>query len=84
LVKRLGVRALDADQVAWVLGKEHMDIDAEKDESVDDATKEEESLSEEAKEEKVTKPQVQAGTKRNASETKPQAEGTRKSARTKK
>jgi hypothetical protein len=82
LVKRLGVRALDAEQVAWALGKERMDIDAEHDEFVDDAVKGEESASEEAVE--VTKPQVQAGTKRKASETKPQAEGTRKSARTKK
>jgi hypothetical protein len=84
LVKRLGVRALDAEQVAWVLGKEHMDIDVEDDGPVDDAAKEEESVPETAVEEKVSKPQVKAGAKRKASETKTPIEGTRKSTRTKK
>jgi hypothetical protein len=85
LVKRLGVRAVDAEQVAWVLGKERVDIDVGDDGAVEDAvTKEEEPVSDEAAEERVSKPRAKAGTKRKASEMKPPAEGTRKSTRTKK
>jgi hypothetical protein len=85
LVKRLGVRAVDAEQVAWVLGKERVNIDVRDDGDVEDAaTKEEEPVSDEAAEEKVSKPRAKAGTKRKASETKPPAEETRKSTRTKK
>jgi hypothetical protein len=85
LVKRLGVRAVDAEQVAWVLGKERVDIDVRDDGDVEDAvTKEEEPVSDEAAEERVSKPRAKAGTKRKASEMKPPAEGTRKSTRTKK
>jgi hypothetical protein len=85
LVKRLGVRAVDAEQVAWVLGKERVDIDVGDDGAVEDAViKEEEPVSDEAAEERVSKPRAKAGTKRKASETKPPAEGTRRSTRTKK
>jgi hypothetical protein len=99
LIERLGVRAVDVERVAWVLGREGVDVDAD-DENVKkpthseeekediskietkepNETKEEDQSGEETEKQKVSK----KGTKRKASVSKPPAEGTRKSTRTKK
>jgi hypothetical protein len=85
LVKRLGVRAVDAERVAWVLGKERVDVGAEsEEEAVKKEDVEEKVELEEVVEEKVMKKGVKAGAKRKASVEKVPAEGTRKSTRTKK
>lgn len=85
LEKRLNVRALDAERVAWVLGKEGVNVDEGIDE--EDAAEPEEVEENDEKgvaETKVSKPKSQAGMKRKASETKTPAEGTRKSTRIRK
>jgi hypothetical protein len=84
LVKRLNVQAVDAEKVAWVLGKAGIDIDAE-DSAIDRVDPHEKELeSEQDVEGNASKQQVKSGTKRKASETKPLAKETRKSTRTKK
>lgn len=75
LRERLGVRCVDAEKVAWVLGREGVDCG------------DEESVGEKGDmEEEVEKPKKveTKGTKRKTLDVKPPAEGTRKSARTKK
>jgi hypothetical protein len=103
LVKRLGVRAVDVERVAWVLGKEEVDVDGEDegevdvhDEDEDEATKgdkgEVESKDEDGKteveeiedpEESKQAPKPKKGVKRKAGNTKPPAEGLRRSSRRK-
>lgn len=97
VVERLGVRAVDVERVAWVLGKEVIDVDAEV--AADDgdakvASREQEDEKEDVEEEKETETKIvqektgkkddKKGTKRKASVSKAPAEGTRKSTRTKK
>ena len=83
LIKRLGVRAVDVERVAWVLGKENVDVSAgidgveEEEKAGEDGAEEKEPM-----EEKAVKKEVKKGTKRKASEIKPPTEGTRKSTRT--
>jgi hypothetical protein len=84
LVKRLNVQAVDAEKVAWVLGKEGVDIDAE-DSAIDGVDLHEKELeSEENREEKVLNQRVILGTKRKVSEMKSLAREKRKSIRTRK
>lgn len=83
LVKRLGVRAVDAEKVAWVLGHERVDVDAGDDsQDVQVEAHKKEPEEKEVLEQKSSK--QSAGTKRKASEAKTPTEGTRKSTRTKK
>lgn len=74
LRKRLGVGCVDVERVAWVLGKE----------SVDCGEEEQEDEEEKQAEKEVAKKVEKKGTKRKVVESKAPAEGTRKSARTKK
>lgn len=85
LVKRLNVRAVDAEKVAWVLGKEGVNADEEKEEEIakPKAVKED-TEEDQIADTKAPKQKSKAGTKRKASEAKTPAEGTRKSTRTKK
>ncbi|KAL6170448.1 hypothetical protein ACJQWK_03427 [Exserohilum turcicum] len=92
------VRVADVEKVAWVLGKEMEDVSAGEDMDVsagkgDAAKQAEESVEEEPQETKLNeaggsetraKPAPQKGTKRKAAPAKTAAEGTRKSARTRK
>lgn len=82
LVKRLDVRAVDAEKVAWVLGKEGAIVDDGKEE--EPGVVKEDDIKEDVAETKASKQKPKAGTKRKASEAKTPAEGTRKSNRTKK
>jgi hypothetical protein len=84
LIERLGVRAVDVERVAWVLGKEGVVIDDEDHGAGDEEKNEkiEAEVEEDAKEKEPRKPDTK-GTKRKASESKPPVEGTRKSTRTK-
>jgi hypothetical protein len=85
LVKRLGVRAVDAERVAWVLGKEGVDVDDGDDEEVGEVeVKQDVAEVEDAVVDKKSKQGAKTGTKRKASDAKPPVEGTRKSTRTKK
>jgi hypothetical protein len=85
LVKRLNVQAVDAEKVAWVLGKESVDVDAEDDDAIDEAVLHAGEAEFEADVERTApKQRFKSGTKRKASEKNPQSEGTRKSTRTKK
>jgi hypothetical protein len=93
LIERLGVRAVDVERVAWVLGKEGVDVDVDANADVEDGgakgelEEEQEVVVEsepESVEEKAPKKVANAGKKRKASVSKPLAEGTRKSTRTKK
>ncbi|KAH5165776.1 hypothetical protein HBI73_034400 [Parastagonospora nodorum] len=84
LIERLGVRAVDVERVAWVLGKESVDIDAGSDGVGEEKSEQDEAEEEKVTEEKTVKKEVKKGTKRKASEAKPPTEGTRKSTRTKK
>ena len=93
-----GVRAVDVERVAWVLGKEGRDVgvlDGEEEDVKTHGVEVSEKVEGEEKEavvdEDVTvekqekrKPAVKKGTKRKATDSKPPAEGTRKSTRTKK
>jgi hypothetical protein len=85
LIERLGVRAVDVERVAWVLGKEGVDISSgshgveEEFKDGDDGTEEKGIV-----EMKASKTEVKKGTKRKVGEEKPYAEGTRKSTRMKK
>lgn len=90
LSRRLGLRAVDMEKVAWVLGKEGADIDAN-DEAHEKYLKKgattevpgvEEVEDEEVAKEVESKPKK--GTKRKATDAKKEVEGTRKSTRTKK
>lgn len=84
LVNRLGVRAVDAEKVAYVLGKEGADIGIEGDgERAVDSKDSGESVKDEIDKEPVPLEKPKRGTKRKATASKPQTEGTRKSARTK-
>lgn len=76
LRKRLNIRAVDAEKVAWVLGKESVNVDADNEEE-GDSTPPEKSVEKEDEGEK-------RGAKRKANDSKAPKEGTRKSARTKK
>jgi hypothetical protein len=87
LVKRLVVRAVDVERVAWVLGKEGIDIDiGEHNEEIGEAdVGKGVAKVEDAVVERKPKQEVKTGTKRKASESKPLVEeGTRKSTRMKK
>jgi hypothetical protein len=88
LMERLGVRATEVERVAWVLGKEGVDIDAEggSEDAASAAAEEEEvnAKGEEEKEDVEVKATKKKGTKRKGGEMKTPTEGTRKSARTKK
>jgi hypothetical protein len=76
--KRLGVRALDVERVAWVLGREGVNVDEEYDDGGEDG--ETENTEVKQAEEKTT---TKKGTKRKAGDSKASIEGTRKSTRTK-
>ncbi|KAH8730085.1 hypothetical protein GQ44DRAFT_747095 [Phaeosphaeriaceae sp. PMI808] len=87
LVKRLGVRAVDAEKVAWVLGKEGLDVGADdegKGEEEDKEVKLEKSMQQQGSVEAKPKQEVKKGTKRKVVESKVPNEGTRKSSRTRK
>lgn len=85
LIERLGVRAVDVERVAWVLGKESVDVSADSDGAEEEEKAgEDEAEGDEAMKEKAVKKEVKKGTKRKASETNPPTEGTRKSTRTRK
>jgi hypothetical protein len=92
LIEKLGVRAVDVERVAWVLGKEGVDVGDDADEDDEeggakvevDEKQEEEVKETEAVEAKSSKKDVKKSTKRKASVSKTPAEGTRKSTRTKK
>ena len=85
---RLGVRAMDAEKVAWVLGKEKLDCGDEEEEegvgSSEDAGKETEKTEVEVEVESAAKQTSKKGMKRKAADSKASTVGTRKSARTKK
>lgn len=98
LRKRLNIRAIDAERVAWVLGKENVDVDiddeskekerVEQAESTEDGADDAEPNSAGKKKvedipEKPSKPSSKTGIKRKAREAKLPAEGTRKSSRRK-
>ncbi|KAF1922057.1 hypothetical protein BDU57DRAFT_70503 [Ampelomyces quisqualis] len=81
---RLGVRAVDAEKVAWALGKEAIDVDDDTEVNPSVGSEEKEYPLKEARElldEAKPEPEVTKGTKRKA---KPVTEGARKSMRTKK
>lgn len=90
LVSRLGVRALDAEKVAYVLGKEGADLaDGNEDRAAQQSTTIEPvtTLKKEDSKPEVEEPKIEEpkkGTKRKQSTSKPQTEGMRKSTRTKK
>ncbi|KAH7389502.1 hypothetical protein DE146DRAFT_758811 [Phaeosphaeria sp. MPI-PUGE-AT-0046c] len=84
LVERLNVKAVDAEKVAWVLGKEGVDLDLGDEEEVSESNVVKADAEGEVAETKALKQKSKAGTKRKASEAKSPAEGTRKSTRTKK
>ncbi|KAF1940860.1 hypothetical protein EJ02DRAFT_512828 [Clathrospora elynae] len=89
--KRLGeVGAVDFERVAWVLGKEGVDVsaigvDGEEEEEEEEEQKEEKPKRKTAKKDTSDAETIaKRGTKRKATQVKLRAEGTRKSARTKK
>lgn len=90
LVSRLGVRALDAEKVAYVLGKEGLDLAGSNEDEASPQSKTAESadsLQEEEVKPKLGKPKLEEpkkGTKRKQAAPKSMTEGTRKSTRTKK
>jgi hypothetical protein len=87
LKERLGgkVRAVDVERVAWVLGREGVDVDAPRDgdEDVEEEEKAEKADVEAAVAEKVETKEVKKGTKRKAAKSEAPSEGTRRSTRTK-
>jgi hypothetical protein len=86
LVKRLGVKAVDVEKVAWVLGKEAIDIGKEGKAEEEDAGKvEPKAKGEEVKKEVKAKKEVapKKGTKRKIEDAKMPNEGTRRSSRKK-
>jgi hypothetical protein len=78
LRKRLSVRALDVERVAWVLGKEGVNVDEEYDDVSEDGKTEGTEVKQ--AEEKIT---TKKGTKRKAGDSKASIGSTRKSTRTK-
>lgn len=83
VVKRLEVRAVDVEKVAWVLGKEGVDISKGKGAEEGDAEKLEEKAGDD-EEVKAKKPAVsKKGTKRKIDDEKALNEGTRRSSRKK-
>jgi hypothetical protein len=87
LRERLGgkVIAVDVEKVAWVLGREGVDVDVpgDGDEDVGEETAEK-AEAEESVTEKVEMKEVKKGTKRKVAKSEAPSEGTRKSTRTKK
>ncbi|KAH7085015.1 hypothetical protein BKA63DRAFT_559677 [Paraphoma chrysanthemicola] len=85
---RLGgkVRAVDVERVAWVLGKEGVDVGDGEDDGEIEKEDTAEEVEEHAEEEEHAEPkkEVKKGTKRKATEPKALSTGTRKSTRTKK
>jgi len=79
LRERLDIEAVDAEKVAWVLGKEGVDCGDGEEEDGEDAGE----VAEEEQEVAVANEANKKSVKRKAADTKTPVEGTRKSARTK-